>query len=176
MCGFVVMLNRIARHRPPTHWDPCAALAHRGPNASGHLDLDGGNWHAALHFRRLAIMDLDPRSDQPFGSPERGVMAYNGEIYNAPHLREMLRKRHVTFTTEGDTEVLYELLLQPDAPLLLDQVDGMFAFALVLPDGELRYGRDRLGVKPLYAAADATGRVVALASEIEPLRAAGLAG
>ncbi|MFH8738595.1 hypothetical protein [Streptomyces sp. NPDC017964] len=125
-----------------------------------------------MHFRRLAVVDLDPRSDQPYDSPKRGVLVYNGEIYNAAHLREVLRKRHVTFTTQGDTEVLYELLLQPDAPRLLDQVDGMFAFALLLPDGELRYGRDRLGVKPLYTA----GRMVALASEIEPLRTAGLTG
>ncbi len=43
----------------------------------------------------------------------------------------------MAFRTEGDTEVLYELLLQPDASRLLDQVDGMFAFVLVLPDGEL---------------------------------------
>ncbi|MCF1506626.1 asparagine synthetase B family protein [Streptomyces glomeratus] len=152
------------------------ALAHRGPDADGHLDLDGGSWHAELHFRRLAVVDLASRSNQPFGTPERGVLVYNGEIYNAPQLRELLRGRRVAFTTEGDTEVLYELLLQPDAPRLLDEVDGMFAFALVLPDGEVRYGRDRLGVKPLYTASDAAGRLVALASEIEPLRAAGLAG
>ncbi|MFJ9902539.1 asparagine synthetase B family protein [Streptomyces sp. NPDC101152] len=175
MCGFVVLLNR-----PVPHWpsrpDLCTALGHRGPDASGHMDLDGGNWHAELHFRRLAVVDLDPRSDQPFGSPERGVMVYNGEIYNAPQLRAVLRRRQVTFATEGDTEVLYELLLQPDAPRLLDQVDGMFAFTLVMPDGEVRYGRDRLGVKPLYEASDSAGRLVALASEIEPLRAAGLTG
>jgi asparagine synthase (glutamine-hydrolysing) len=176
MCGFVVLLNGAGRSRRPSYPDPCAAIAHRGPDASGHLELGGDTWHAALHFRRLAVVDLDPRSDQPFGSPERGVMVYNGELYNTPHLREVLRKRHVRFTTEGDTEVLYELLLQPDAPRLLDQLDGMFAFALVLPDGELRYGRDRLGVKPLYAASDGAGRLVALASEIEPLRAAGLTG
>ncbi|MFI5687279.1 asparagine synthetase B family protein [Streptomyces sp. NPDC051636] len=176
MCGFVVLLGRAARPGPPSRPDPCAVIAHRGPDAVGHADLGGQNWHAALHFRRLAVVDPDPRSGQPFGSPERGLLVYNGEVYNAPHLRELLRKRHVRFTTEGDTEVLYELLLQPDAPRLLDQVDGMFAFALVLPDGEVRYGRDRLGVKPLYAAADAAGRMVALAGEIEPLRAAGLAG
>ncbi|MGW1757717.1 asparagine synthase (glutamine-hydrolyzing) [Streptomyces mirabilis] len=176
MCGFVVLLNRSAQFPPSSSADPCTALAHRGPDASGHLNIHGPDWHAALHFRRLAVVDLDQRSDQPFGSPDRGVMVYNGEIYNAPQLRETLRKRHVAFTTEGDTEVLYELLLQPDASRLLDQVDGMFAFVLVLPDGELRYGRDRLGVKPLYAASDGAGRLAALASEIEPLRAARLAG
>ncbi|MDQ0762566.1 asparagine synthase (glutamine-hydrolyzing) [Streptomyces canus] len=176
MCGFLVLLNGAARSRSRSLPDPCEALAHRGPDASGHLALVGPGWRAVLHFRRLAVVDLDPRSGQPFGSPERGVLVYNGEVYNAPYLRELLRGRHVRFTTEGDTEVLYELLLQPDAPQLLDEVDGMFAFALVLPDGEVRYGRDRLGVKPLYVAVDAAGDMVGLASEIEPLRAAGLTG
>ncbi|MFD8708214.1 asparagine synthetase B family protein [Kitasatospora sp. NPDC059648] len=176
MCGFLVLLNGAARNRSQSAPDPCTALAHRGPDASGHRALAGSGWRAVLHFRRLAVVDVAPRSDQPFGSPERGVLVYNGEVYNAPHLRELLRRRNVRFTTEGDTEVLYELLLQPDAPRLLDQVDGMFAFALVLPDGEVRYGRDRLGVKPLYAASDAAGRMAALASEIEPLRVAGLTG
>ncbi|WP_181802892.1 asparagine synthetase B family protein [Streptomyces shenzhenensis] len=176
MCGFVVLLGRAGRHGQPAHPDPCTVIAHRGPDAGGHADLGGQNWQAELHFRRLAVVDLDERSDQPFGSPGRGTLVYNGEIYNAPRLRELLRKRHVTFTTEGDTEVLYELLLQPDAPHLLAQVDGMFAFALVLPDGQVRYGRDRLGVKPLYEAVDAAGRMTGLASEIEPLRVAGLTG
>ncbi|MDQ1006956.1 asparagine synthase (glutamine-hydrolyzing) [Streptomyces sp. V4I23] len=175
MCGFVVLLNGSAESSS-SYADPCKAIAHRGPDASGHMGLRGPHWQAELYFRRLAVVDLDPRSDQPFGSPERGVLVYNGEIYNASQLRETLRRRHVTFTTEGDTEVLYELLLQPDASRLLDQVDGMFAFVLVLPDGELRYGRDRLGVKPLYTAADSAGRLAALASEIEPLRATGLTG
>ncbi|MFJ7904056.1 asparagine synthetase B family protein [Streptomyces sp. NPDC096198] len=176
MCGFVVLLNRTPHGRPSSRPDPCALLAHRGPDADGHLDLHGDGWHAELHFRRLAVMDPDPRSDQPFGDPARGVLVYNGELYNAPRLRGRLSGRGVAFTTEGDTEVLYELLLQPDFARLLDEVDGMFAFVLVLPGGEIRYGRDRLGIKPLYTAADAGGRPAALASEIEPLRACGLAG
>ena len=39
--------------------------------------------HVELHFRRLAILDLDQRSDQPFGDPGTGVTVYNGELYNA---------------------------------------------------------------------------------------------
>ncbi|MFD7611918.1 asparagine synthase (glutamine-hydrolyzing) [Streptomyces sp. NPDC059828] len=175
MCGFVVLLGKPAT--PGRRGvDPCEAIGHRGPDASGHLDLSGPDWHAALHFRRLAVIDPDARSNQPFGSAERGVLLYNGEIYNAPELLDLLRGRGVRIRTTGDTEVLYELLLQPDAPRLLDRVDGMFAFVLVLPDGRLWYGRDRLGIKPLYTATDAAGRLVALTSELEPLRVCGLLG
>ncbi|MFE9092945.1 asparagine synthase (glutamine-hydrolyzing) [Streptomyces sp. NPDC007264] len=176
MCGFVVLINRPADDAGCPRADPCEAIAHRGPDASGHLRLQGADWCVELHFRRLAVVDLDERSNQPFGSPERGVLVYNGEIYNAAELRRMLRERNVRFTTSGDTEVLYELLLQPDAPRLLDRLDGMFAFALVLPDGRLRYGRDRLGIKPLYGTTDAAGRLTGLASELEPLKARGLLG
>ncbi|MFF4208656.1 asparagine synthase (glutamine-hydrolyzing) [Streptomyces sp. NPDC001796] len=170
MCGFVVVLNGAAAGH-----DPCTTIEHRGPDSSGHRDFHGADWHASLHFRRLAIVDVGPRSDQPFGDAERGFLVYNGEIYNAPEVRRTLRSRGVRFTTEGDTEVLHELLLQPDVELLLGQVDGMFAFVQVLPDGQVRYGRDRLGIKPLYVATDTAGRVAALASEIAPLRTLGLA-
>ncbi|WP_328392822.1 asparagine synthase (glutamine-hydrolyzing) [Streptomyces sp. NBC_00390] len=169
MCGFVVVLNRGA-----AGCDPCEAIEHRGPDSCGHLDLSGADWHASLHFRRLAIVDVGPRSDQPFGTADRGVLVYNGELYNAPELREILRSRGVRFTTDGDTEILHELLLQPDAFELLDHVDGMFAFTQILPDGHVRYGRDRLGIKPLYIASDTSSRIVALSSEIAPLRSIGL--
>ncbi|MFF4549924.1 asparagine synthase (glutamine-hydrolyzing) [Streptomyces sp. NPDC001406] len=171
MCGFVVVLNRASARGG----DPCTTIEHRGPDSCGHQDLRGADWHASLHFRRLAIIDVGSRSDQPFGHAERGFLVYNGELYNVPELRETLRSRGVRFATDGDTEVLHELLLQPDAAQLLGQVDGMFAFVQVLPDGQVRYGRDRLGIKPLYVATDTAGRVTALASEIAPLRALGLA-
>jgi asparagine synthase (glutamine-hydrolysing) len=171
MCGFVVLLNQ-----PRGQRDLCADIAHRGPDATGHAELEGPDWHVSLHFRRLAVVDLDPRSDQPFGHRERGLLVYNGELYNAAHLRTILAGRGVRFRTEGDTEVLYQVLLAPDRERLLDQLDGMFAFALTMPDGRVLYGRDRLGIKPLYTAHDGGGRVVALASELEPLRGSGLLG
>lgn len=156
--------------------DICACIEHRGPDSIGHRTVRGESWRAEMHFRRLAIVDLDERSDQPFGDARRGVLVYNGEIYNWHDLRNVLIERGVVFSTSGDTEVLYELLLQPDWTGLMDRVDGMFAFVLVLPSGELRFGRDRFGIKPLYVARDTSGSISAFASEIAPLRAAGLLG
>ncbi len=56
-------------------------------------------------FRRLAIIDLDERSNQPLhlGSLH---MVFNGEIYNYVELREQLRGLGHDFHTEGDGEVL----------------------------------------------------------------------
>ncbi len=173
MCGFVITLNAAAR---VDDVDLCDDIAHRGPDSIGHSVVTGASWQAKLHFRRLKILDLNERSDQPFGERQRGVLLYNGEIYNHLDLRDDLAKRGVVFSTTGDTEVLYELLLQPDWVQLLDRIDGMFAFVLLLPTGELRLGRDRFGIKPLYLTRDGGGAVTALASEIAPLRRAGLTG
>jgi asparagine synthase (glutamine-hydrolysing) len=127
-----------------------------------------------LHFRRLAIVDLDQRSDQPFGDPKTAVTVYNGEIYNAEDLRSLLSSRGHRFVTSGDTEVIHVLLQQPDWLQLLGKVDGMYAFVVVSSDGWIRYGRDRSGIKPLYEALSTSGRLLGLASAITPLREAGV--
>src|SRR5918995_5573847 len=78
-----------------------AAMAHRGPDGEGFYVGAG----AGLAFRRLAIIDLHERSNQPLAlGPWRIVL--NGEIYNYLELREELRREGREFVTEGDAEVL----------------------------------------------------------------------
>ncbi len=173
MCGFVLT---VGRPFAPEDSDICDAIAHRGPDSCGHLELGDGAWAAKLHFRRLAIVDLQPRSDQPFALGESGTLLYNGEIYNAADVRATLRERGIRFSTTGDTEVMHAVLRQDDWLALLSTVDGMYSFAFINGRGVLRYGRDRLGIKPLYEARDAAGRLLGLASELEPLRRAGVIG
>ena len=80
---------------------------------------------------------------------ERGdlAVAFNGEIYNHLEFRRRLEDRHV-FHTRSDTEVLLHLY-EEDHEDMLDQLDGMFAFALAGSRGVL-LARDTLGIKPLY--------------------------
>src|SRR3954470_670828 len=71
-----------------------ACIAHRGPDGEGiwinHLDeVTGAKPQAALVHRRLAIIDPDPRANQPFGD-ERYQLVFNGEIYNFRELRAEL--------------------------------------------------------------------------------------
>ncbi|MDQ1537883.1 MAG: hypothetical protein QOE58_2276, partial [Actinomycetota bacterium] len=169
MCGFVALTEGCSS---PTGQDVCASLTHRGPDSCGHIRL--GSIRMEMHFRRLAIVDLEKRSDQPFGDPETGVTLYNGELYNVEELRFLLARRGHRFITTGDTEVMHILLLQPDWLELLGKADGMFAFLAVSPNGSIRYGRDRSGIKPLYEALSSTGRLLGVASEIAPLREAGV--
>lgn len=148
-----------------------STLRHRGPDAAGvHVD-DGAAPAAALVHRRLSIIDLSNRADQPMPNEDGSVQVLlNGEIYNHRELRDELEGRHV-FRSHGDTEVIAHLYEErgDDAVAALD---GMFAIAIW--DARRRrlvLARDPFGKKPLYYHADA--RRLVFGSEIKALLAAG---
>ena len=129
----------------------CLALMYRrGPDACGfyrHRAANGRN--ALLLNRRLAIVDLDERADQPYRYGSR-VITFNGEVYNYLELREDLAKAGVAFATTSDTEVLIKLLDRDGWPAL-DRAEGMWGFALFdEADETLLLSRDRFGEKPVY--------------------------
>lgn len=65
-------------------------MIHRGPDAEGQW-IDK---RVALGHRRLSIIDLDAKSNQPmFSHDKRFVIIYNGEIYNYVELKEELVKK-----------------------------------------------------------------------------------
>jgi asparagine synthase (glutamine-hydrolysing) len=123
-------------------------MMRRGPDADG---LWTDNENVVLGFRRLAIQDLNPRSNQPFVTRDGlHVLVFNGEIYNVNELRRSLSS-YVHFETTSDTEVLLQLLVIKGIDYTLAKIDGIFAFAYYnLVSKELFLARDRAGVKPLY--------------------------
>lgn len=146
MCG-------IAGHigpKPPDDSRIHAALdrmRNRGPDVRNFVRLDGGR--VTLLQSRLSILDLDPRSNQPFS--EGGcTLVFNGEIYNYLELRSALEKLGHVFRTTSDTEVLLRSYLQFGKNCVRD-FEGMWAFAIWdSRTGELVLSRDRFGEKPLY--------------------------
>lgn len=140
-------------------------IAHRGPDARGVAAC--GEW--VLGHVRLAIVDLDHRSDQPM---QRGAttVAYNGELWNWHELRADLEAAGVTFTTAGDTEVV-AWALDTWGPAALARFDGMFAVAWVTGDGPCRLARDTFGEVPLHYGMTPSGPV--FASELAGMLAAG---
>ena len=126
------------------------ALKHRGPDGEGHyLELDGS---LALGHRRLSILDLTDNGRQPMQlwDTDRYVIVFNGEIYNYLELRAKLIGFGYTFRTETDTEVLLRLFSHMKLDCL-DEVDGMFAFAIWdKEERQLYCSRDRFGEKPFY--------------------------
>lgn len=140
------------------------ALAHRGPDSAG-LWTDSG---VLLGHRRLSILDLGSRADQPMGRGPLQIV-YNGEIYNHAALRAGLELAGERFRTTSDTEVLLAGL-DREGIAFLDRVEGMFAFALFdARDRSLLLVRDRYGEKPLFVH-EAPGRIT-FASELSGIEA-----
>ena len=142
-------------------------LAHRGPDAFGYYHDDT----ISLGHRRLSIIDLEERSNQPFSDyTGRFVLSFNGEIYNYQSLKKDLN--HYPFTTYSDTEVLIAAFSTWGIDCL-HKLDGIFAFSLWDKENHtLWLVRDRLGVKPLYLfKKDST---IAFASEMRSFIRSGL--
>src|SRR5690554_141817 len=120
-------------------------IKYRGPDYTGVLKKDC----VTLGHLRLAILDLDQRSNQPFQYNNLTIV-YNGEIYNFKDIREELEDLGYSFQTTSDTEVLIKGY---DAwgEQILDKLNGMFAFVVYDSNKqEVFCARDRLGVKPFY--------------------------
>lgn len=120
-------------------------IKYRGPDYTGVFKKDT----VTLGHLRLAILDLDERSNQPFQFNNLAIV-YNGEIYNFKDIRKELETLGYSFQTTSDTEVL---LKGYDAweEKVLDKLNGMFAFAIYDTEKQKVFcARDRLGVKPFY--------------------------
>jgi len=143
-----------------------ARLQHRGPDGQQTIELMEGR--CLLGHLRLAIIDLAGGA-QPIGNEDGTIWVIcNGEIYNYIELREKLVARNHRFSCQSDTEVLVHLY-EEKGPSLLDELEGMYAFAIVdLRKGQLLLARDRFGEKPLYWSRS-TGGGIAFASEMKAL-------
>ena len=144
-----------------------AAQAHRGPDGQGVFEDPAAS--VALGHVRLSILDLSLAAAQPMHATDgRGVLVFNGEIYNFQELRQDLVSRGHHFHSTGDTEVLLYGLLEYGAEFV-NRLNGIFAFAWWDARArELLLARDPLGVKPLYYAEPAPGQLL-FASEIKAL-------
>jgi len=146
-----------------------ASIRHRGPDGEGFFAGPG----VGLGFRRLAIVDLD-HGDQPLENETGEVrVVCNGEVYNAPELRDRLRERGHVFRSMCDVEVIVHLYEEMGLDFVAE-LRGMFALALW--DGAadtLVLARDRFGIKPLCYA-EAPGGSVVFGSEAKAVLASGM--
>ncbi len=144
------------------------ALARRGPDHAGAW-FDGP---LAFGHRRLAIIDLSPRADQPMVDTGTGLaLVFNGTIYNYRELRAELAERGHRFSSDGDSEVILKAYAEWGGDCV-ERLHGMFAFAIWDRSARrLFLARDRLGIKPLYYSCDRTA--LRFASTSQALLAAG---
>jgi asparagine synthase (glutamine-hydrolysing) len=166
MCG---IFGSIALSRPITDADVTAVqkgtalLAHRGPDGDGRVT----HGQACFGHRRLSIVDLSGGAQPMWSADQRGLISYNGEVYNFDVLQRELSAAGCRFTTRSDTEAVLNAYLQwgPDS---VQRLRGMFAFAAADFDKQQAIlARDRLGKKPLYYTV--SNGVLTWSSELEPL-------
>jgi len=153
MCGFVGAVGLDAEVPEAVRRRVLSTIRHRGPDAEGQY-VSGGQW---LGFRRLSILDLASRADQPMAHPSGVHVVFNGEIYNFAELRTELEAKGHTFSTTGDTEVLLAGYVEWGEHVFA-KCNGMWAVAILDPkrDGVL-LARDRFGEKPLHIGKDDDG-------------------
>ncbi|MGI4954165.1 MAG: asparagine synthase (glutamine-hydrolyzing), partial [Janthinobacterium lividum] len=138
------------------------ALAHRGPDGSGHSVVG----RVALVHNRLAIIDV-AGGDQPlFAGP--ATLIANGEVYNYRELSVGM----TGLSTRSDCEPPLHLYRTEGADYPRS-LCGMFAIAIHdRANRSLTLTRDPFGIKPLYTAQIPGG--LAFASEPQALLKAGL--
>ncbi len=143
-------------------------LERRGPDHEGSYS----EGPVALGHRRLAIIDLSERGNQPMVDTELGLaIVFNGTIYNYPELREELKGMGHHFVSGGDTEVILKAYAAW-GDQCVERLTGMFAFAIWdVHTQRLFLARDRIGIKPLYYSQTEKGFL--FASNIQAMLAAG---
>ena len=174
MCGIAVLLGDLPSNQIDASLRAMLdAQVHRGPDDCGLTLIQTGKGYLGLGNRRLAIQDISPLGHQPMRNENTGdVLAYNGEIYNSPELKQKLEGFGHHFLGHSDTEVLLRAYEQWGIECL-DRLRGMFAFAIWdARRSRLVIARDHFGIKPLYY----TGHHgwFACASEVQALTRSGL--
>lgn len=169
MCGISGIIGSKSKDDTSAVERMVAALAHRGPDGHGVLNLG----ECQLGHTRLSIIDLEGGVQPMKDVSGRYAITFNGEIYNYQELREELLKKGYRFNTHSDTEVIMSAYAEWGARCL-DRFRGMFAFAIWdTKNRTLFAGRDLFGEKPLYYAIAPSGPLL-IASEIKALLASGL--
>ncbi|WP_053992540.1 asparagine synthase (glutamine-hydrolyzing) [Mangrovimonas sp. TPBH4] len=147
MCG---IYGTTIRYNKMQIRDKLDRTAFRGPDQTGQESYITENSNITLGHNRLSIIDLDPRSNQPFTYYEKIHIVFNGEIYNFKTLKDKLYTKGYNFNTTSDTEVICAAYLEY-GEYCVNHFNGMFAFVIYDEKKHCFFGaRDRLGQKPFY--------------------------
>lgn len=148
MCGISGVYNFNEKKVEPVYLKKISReIKHRGPDSEGVFLYK----NVGLAHRRLSIIDLSHRGEQPMSTGEgRYHIVFNGEIYNYKELKEKLLLQGHEFFSETDTEVILKLYVQYGKKML-SLLRGMFAFCIYDKfENEFFLVRDRYGIKPVY--------------------------
>lgn len=124
------------------------SISRRGPDELGYFQED----EISFGHRRLVVVDPEG-GKQPMSFTYQGVtytIVYNGQIYNAPELKEELIEAGFPIDSHSDTEILLKAFIHYGYQVV-NHLIGIFAFAIWCDQKkELFLARDHFGIKPLY--------------------------
>ena len=103
-------------------------MKRRGPDHQSEKRFTGPLGHLTMMHARLSIIDLDPRSNQPY-QYEHLHLAFNGEVYDYLEHRTALEQEGYQFETSSDTEVLIKAFHCWGAKAF-ERLEGMWAIAI----------------------------------------------
>lgn len=165
MCGIggIISVKHRDMIKPMTQ-----SMVHRGPDGEGYFQDE----FIALGHRRLSIIDLEG-GQQPIANEDETLqLVCNGEIYNSPELRTVLKSKGHQFRTHTDVEVILHLY-EEYGDKCVRYLRGMFAFAIWdTKSRKLFIAKDHLGQKPLFFYRDRD--TFLFASEIKAILKTGL--
>ena len=165
MCGYICFVNENNLANKYLNYTYKNELSnHRGPNSQKFYKEN----NFLAYFRRLSIIDVTHKSDQPIISQDkRYILVFNGEIYNFIELRNRLKKKNIKFKSNGDAEVILKSFIYYGENFV-DELRGMFSFCIWDKHRQkLIAYRDRFGQKPLYYFK--TNRGLIISSEIKDI-------
>jgi asparagine synthase (glutamine-hydrolysing) len=138
-------------------------IRHRGPDWSGIYCGE----KAIIAHERLSIVDPASGGQPLYSKDKKLILGVNGEIYNHRSIREKTKNSY-EYQTGSDCEVILALYKEK-GPAFLDDLNGIFAFALYDEDEDAYLiGRDHIGIIPLYMGWDTRGNFY-VASELKAL-------
>jgi len=134
MCGIVGFISKsLDKHKSVEILNKIKkTINHRGPDDDGIWFDEKINLY--LGHQRLSILDLSISGSQPMQSASgRYVIIYNGEIYNHLKLRKDIEEKtsiNINWNSTSDTETLLNYIEAFGLEFCLNEIRGMFAFAL----------------------------------------------
>jgi asparagine synthase (glutamine-hydrolysing) len=154
MCGIWALIGSSSALDPDVLKTCLQTLNARGPEMARVVYKPS----CTLGFTRLAINGLNEGGMQPFETDTLLWMC-NGEIYNA---KQLAAEYNLPMTSGSDCEILGPLYKQfrdqNNLAGFFQSLDGVFAIVLYDKErGEVVWGRDPYGVRPLFAAWNVEG-------------------
>ena len=168
MCGICGFVNYLDRDFSKDINVMMNSIDHRGPDDFGSFICD--NTKLNLGHRRLSIIDLSENGSQPMVSSDKSlVIVFNGEIYNHNELKNKFFSNSKNWRGTSDTEILLECILLLGLEKTLENLVGMFAFAVFDKNNKnIFLVRDRFGEKPCYFSFN--DKFLYFASELKALK------